>query len=150
MLELNETAQDIVSRCDGRTVGEIIQTLAEEYDIDPQMLGVDVRETLADLQRRSPVEHSYDPFLQLGSATTPGVCAKMDNPPRCRGVERVLLPARRHSAVATARDSTWNDHPRHTHCSPRLLIGALCIARIAQTRHRQETIKSSRQMNGLA
>ena len=43
VLELNETAQDIVSRCDGRTVGEIIQTLAEEYDVDPQMLGVDVR-----------------------------------------------------------------------------------------------------------
>ena len=31
VLELNETAQDIVSRCDGRTVGEIVQTLAEEY-----------------------------------------------------------------------------------------------------------------------
>ena len=56
VLELNETAQDIVSRCDGRTVGEIIQTLAEEYDIDPQMLGVDVRETLADLQRRKLIE----------------------------------------------------------------------------------------------
>ena len=56
VLELNETAQDIVSRCDGRTVGEIIQTLAEEYDIDPQMLAVDVRETLADLQRRKLIE----------------------------------------------------------------------------------------------
>ena len=56
VLELNETAQDIVSRCDGRTVGEIIQTLAQEYDIDPQMLGVDVRETLADLQRRKLIE----------------------------------------------------------------------------------------------
>ena len=56
VLELNETAQDIVSRCDGRTVGEIIQTLAEEYDIDPQMLGADVRETLGDLQRRKLIE----------------------------------------------------------------------------------------------
>jgi pyrroloquinoline quinone biosynthesis protein D len=56
VLELNETAQDIVSRCDGRTVGEIIHTLAEEYDIDPQMLGADVRETLGDLQRRKLIE----------------------------------------------------------------------------------------------
>ena len=56
VLELNETAEDIVSRCDGRTVGEIIHTLAEEYDIDPLMLGVDVRETLGDLQRRKLIE----------------------------------------------------------------------------------------------
>jgi len=56
VLELNETAQDIVSRCDGRTVGEIIQTLAEEYDVDPQMLAADVRETLGDLQRRKLIE----------------------------------------------------------------------------------------------
>ena len=56
VLELNETAQDIVSRCDGRTVGEIIQTLAEEYDVDPKMLGADVRETLGDLQRRKLIE----------------------------------------------------------------------------------------------
>jgi pyrroloquinoline quinone biosynthesis protein D len=56
VLELNETAQDILTRCDGRTVGEIIQTLAEEYDVDPKMLGADVRETLADLQRRKLIE----------------------------------------------------------------------------------------------
>ena len=56
VLELNETAQDIVSRCDGRTVGEIIHTLAEEYDIDPQVLGADVREILSDLQRRKLIE----------------------------------------------------------------------------------------------
>jgi pyrroloquinoline quinone biosynthesis protein D len=56
LLELNETAQDIVSRCDGRTVGEIIQTLAEEYDVDPKMLGADVRETIGDLQRRKLIE----------------------------------------------------------------------------------------------
>ena len=56
VLELNETAQDIVSRCDGRTVGEIIHTLAEEYDIDAQVLGADVQETLADLQRRKLIE----------------------------------------------------------------------------------------------
>ena len=56
VLELNETAQDIVSRCDGRTVGEIIHLLAEEYDIDPEVLGADVRETLGDLQRCKLIE----------------------------------------------------------------------------------------------
>jgi pyrroloquinoline quinone biosynthesis protein D len=56
VLELNETAQDIVCRCDGRTVAEIVQALAEEYDADPQMLGADVRDTLADLQRRKLIE----------------------------------------------------------------------------------------------
>jgi pyrroloquinoline quinone biosynthesis protein D len=56
VLELNETAQDILSRCDGRTVTEIIQALAEEYDVDSHMLAADVRETLADLQRRKLIE----------------------------------------------------------------------------------------------
>jgi hypothetical protein len=37
-------------------VGDIIQTLAEEYDVDPQVLGADVQETLADLQRRKLIE----------------------------------------------------------------------------------------------
>lgn len=56
VLELNETAQEIVSRCDGRTVGEIVQALADEYDADPQMLGADVRVTLADLQQRKLIQ----------------------------------------------------------------------------------------------
>jgi pyrroloquinoline quinone biosynthesis protein D len=56
VLELNDTAQDIVTRCDGRTVSEIIQGLAEEYDVDAQTLAADVRETLADLQRRKLIE----------------------------------------------------------------------------------------------
>jgi pyrroloquinoline quinone biosynthesis protein D len=56
VLELNETAQEILSRCDGRTVGEIIQALAQEYEVDPQNLAADVRETLADLQRRKLIE----------------------------------------------------------------------------------------------
>jgi len=56
VLELNETAQEIVTRCDGRTVGEIIQALAQEYDADPQILGADVREIVADLQRRKLIE----------------------------------------------------------------------------------------------
>lgn len=56
VLELNETAQEILSRCDGRTVTEIIRALADEYDVDPEMLAGDVRETLADLQRRKLIE----------------------------------------------------------------------------------------------
>jgi len=56
VLELNETAQDIVTRCDGRTVGEVIQTLAEEYEVDPKLLAADVREILGDLQRRKLIE----------------------------------------------------------------------------------------------
>jgi pyrroloquinoline quinone biosynthesis protein D len=56
VLELNETAQEIVCRCDGRTVAEIVQALAEEYDADPKMLGADVRDTLADLQQRRLIE----------------------------------------------------------------------------------------------
>jgi coenzyme PQQ biosynthesis protein PqqD len=56
VLELDETAQAIVTRCDGRTVTEIIQALAEEYDVDPKMLATDVRETLTDLQARKLIE----------------------------------------------------------------------------------------------
>lgn len=56
VLELNETAQEIVSRFDGRTVNEIIQVLAGEYDADPPMLRGDVQETLLDLQRRKLIE----------------------------------------------------------------------------------------------
>jgi pyrroloquinoline quinone biosynthesis protein D len=56
VVELNETAQDILSRCDGRTLMEIVQALAEEYDMDSETLGADVREILADLQRRKLIE----------------------------------------------------------------------------------------------
>jgi pyrroloquinoline quinone biosynthesis protein D len=56
ILELNETAQEILTRCDGRTVSAITQALADEYDVDPQMLAADVQETLADLQRRKLIE----------------------------------------------------------------------------------------------
>jgi pyrroloquinoline quinone biosynthesis protein D len=56
ILELNETAQQILGRCNGQTVEEIVQALAEEYDADPEMLAADVRETLADLQRRKLIE----------------------------------------------------------------------------------------------
>jgi coenzyme PQQ biosynthesis protein PqqD len=56
ILELNETAQDIITRCDGRPLTEIVLGLAQEYDVDLEMLAIDVRETLVDLQRRKLVE----------------------------------------------------------------------------------------------
>jgi pyrroloquinoline quinone biosynthesis protein D len=56
ILELNETAREILTRSDGSTVSEIIQMLAEEYDVDPKTLIADVRETLADLQQRKLIE----------------------------------------------------------------------------------------------
>ena len=56
IVELNETSHGILTRCDGRTVSEIVQALAEEYDADLVALGTDVRETLADLQRRRLIE----------------------------------------------------------------------------------------------
>jgi pyrroloquinoline quinone biosynthesis protein D len=56
VLELNETAQEIVNRCDGRTVTGIIQALAEEYSVDLEMLADDVRETLAGLQQRKLIQ----------------------------------------------------------------------------------------------
>ena len=52
ILELNETAHAILTHCDGKNVGEIVQALAEEYDIDLTSLANDVRETLSDLQQR--------------------------------------------------------------------------------------------------
>jgi pyrroloquinoline quinone biosynthesis protein D len=56
VLELNETAQEILTRCDGQTVSEIIEALAEEYNVDLDVLAVDVRETFTDLQRRKLIE----------------------------------------------------------------------------------------------
>ena len=56
IVELNETAQEILSRCDGRTLCEIIRELAEEYEADSNELAADVRDTLSDLQRRKLIE----------------------------------------------------------------------------------------------
>jgi len=56
IVELNETAQEILSRCDGRTLSEIVSDLAEDYNADPATLVADVRETLADLQQRKLIE----------------------------------------------------------------------------------------------
>ena len=56
IIELNETAHEILSRCDGRMLSEIVHALAEEYDEDLEMVAADVRETLADLQRRKLIQ----------------------------------------------------------------------------------------------
>jgi pyrroloquinoline quinone biosynthesis protein D len=58
VVELNETAHEILSRCDGRTVGTIVCELAEEYEADSNALAADVREILADLQQRKLIELS--------------------------------------------------------------------------------------------
>jgi pyrroloquinoline quinone biosynthesis protein D len=56
IIELNETAHEILSRCDGRTLSEIVQALAEEYEADPAALTSDVRETLIDLHTRKLIQ----------------------------------------------------------------------------------------------
>ena len=56
IVELNETAHEILSRCDGRTLSEVISELAEEYEANPNALAADVRDTLSDLQRRKLIE----------------------------------------------------------------------------------------------
>ena len=56
ILELNETAHHILSRCDGRSVAEIVQGLAEQYEADADALAADVRETLADVHQRKLIE----------------------------------------------------------------------------------------------
>jgi pyrroloquinoline quinone biosynthesis protein D len=56
IVELNETAHEILSRCDGRTLGEIVCELAKEYEADSNALAADVRGTFSDLQQRKLIE----------------------------------------------------------------------------------------------
>jgi pyrroloquinoline quinone biosynthesis protein D len=56
IVELNQTAQEILSRCDGRTLREILCELAEEYEADSSALATDVRDTLSDLHQRKLIE----------------------------------------------------------------------------------------------
>ena len=56
IVELNETAHEILSRCDGRTLGEIVRQLVKEYDAGFDALDADVRDTLSDLERRKLIE----------------------------------------------------------------------------------------------
>ena len=56
IVELNETAHEILSRCDGRTLGEIVCELAKEYEADAKAITADVRDALLDLQQRTLIE----------------------------------------------------------------------------------------------
>ena len=56
IVELNETAHEILSRCDGRTLGEIVCELSEEFEADSNALASDVRDTLFDLQQRNLIK----------------------------------------------------------------------------------------------
>jgi len=56
IVELNETAHEILSLCDGRTLGKIVCKLAEEYEADSNALAADVRDTLSDLEGRKLIE----------------------------------------------------------------------------------------------
>ena len=56
IVELNETAHEILSHCNGGTLIEIVRDLAEEYDADSAALTADVREALADLYQRKLIE----------------------------------------------------------------------------------------------
>jgi len=58
IVELNETAHEILARCDGRTLAEIVQTLAEDYDAEFEAVAADVRDTLADLHQRKLIEYA--------------------------------------------------------------------------------------------
>ena len=54
VLVLNETAADIVQRCDGKTaVSQIIAQMSDEYQVDDTTLREDVLDCLADLSQRS-------------------------------------------------------------------------------------------------
>jgi coenzyme PQQ biosynthesis protein PqqD len=53
ILILNETAREIVTRCDGKTaIAKIVTALAAEYDSPAAELEGDVAECLDDLRRR--------------------------------------------------------------------------------------------------
>ena len=56
IVELNETAHEILSRCDGRTLVEIVCELAKEYEADSNALAADVRDTLSELRQRKLIE----------------------------------------------------------------------------------------------
>ena len=56
IVELNETAHEILSRCHGRTLGEIVCELTQEYEADSNAVAADVRETLVYLQQRKLIE----------------------------------------------------------------------------------------------
>ena len=53
VLYLSATANDILTRCNGRqSFATIVSSLAEEYEADPETLRLDVLECLTDLHQR--------------------------------------------------------------------------------------------------
>jgi pyrroloquinoline quinone biosynthesis protein D len=53
ILMLNETAREVVARCDGKTtMAEIVVALAAEYESSPAELENDIAECLGDLHRK--------------------------------------------------------------------------------------------------
>ena len=56
VLYLSETAQEILSRCDGsKTMADIVSALAADYEVDPETLRQDVLDCLSDLYQRKLV-----------------------------------------------------------------------------------------------
>lgn len=56
LLKLNETAHEVLSRCDGqKTVGDIIAALSAEYEVAAEELSTDVIESLAHFHHRQIV-----------------------------------------------------------------------------------------------
>jgi pyrroloquinoline quinone biosynthesis protein D len=56
VIELNETAHEILTRCDGKSLGQIVEALANEYETDPRTIAADLRETITDLHARKLIE----------------------------------------------------------------------------------------------
>ncbi|MFN2542692.1 MAG: pyrroloquinoline quinone biosynthesis peptide chaperone PqqD [Chthoniobacterales bacterium] len=56
ILELNETAQAILSYCDGKTLGEIASLLGQEYEANHGTIMAEIRDTLDDLHQRRLIE----------------------------------------------------------------------------------------------
>jgi pyrroloquinoline quinone biosynthesis protein D len=54
LLVLNETAHEIVRRCDGQiTIAKLLRQLAEEFEVDDGTLRADVLENLDQLRQRN-------------------------------------------------------------------------------------------------
>lgn len=54
LLVLNETAHEIVRRCDGQTsIAELLRQLSDEFDADEDILRADVFENLEQLRQRN-------------------------------------------------------------------------------------------------
>ena len=88
MLVLNQEAEAILSRCDGRTsIGEIIKALVAEYDAEAEEIRLSVLQELDTLHRRrlvAPGGAERSPYRDSRPAVSKGV-------PRCGHRPLVLL-----------------------------------------------------------